>query len=659
MTEPDAAPPTPCRRRARSWVVFLAFTAAFAAVQLAHNTHLFSEPIYEDLDYAANSLLVLKAKRLELLHGHYSRMGFYHPGPALLYVLAAAEWALHDVAHVVPAPHNAHMLAHPLLNAVLLGAALTIVSRAAGLRAALAAALAFLVYFAREGQLNSHWFAQTFFLVYLPFQIAAASVAAGRSAHLGWLALTASLAVHCHASFVLFVVPISLYALARLWARGGFRVRPADARVWRSWAVFAAVVGLFVLPIVLHTALNFPGEIRRYVEQRRLTPPPSGGPAETARFLVRTLTSDSPLGWPLAAGVVAGAVVSALTFPARGRRFVQQTVAVGALSSGAMTYYAARGVDDYQNVYLGIFFGSVLLLGWALIAMRVAVLGRGPAWRAGSAIAGAGVAAWACLTGLFHNPYPGAPDVPALAEVVAADPRWEGGPPLMTVDGDGWIGAGALLVQLERRGRRPWLIDPHYQVIFTDAFRPDGRPISGLWQLDAAGEDSPAPPTRRVLARFRGTTVRELETRCPFGGSVPVGGRGRLPGAKPIAGWSFSDDGNLIPVRARAALLIDLAPCPARAARLALRALAMPPPNGTGQRVRVTVNGEDVGEMTFPAGPATEQGLVFAGDVLNRKSPVRIDLAFPDAGDPSGDHGPRARTRLSVVIGELSLSPAP
>ena len=131
-------------------MVFLAFTTAFAVLQLAHNKHVFRNPVYEDLDYAANSLLVLKAKRFELLHGHYSRMGFYHPGPALLYVLAAAEWGLYDVTHIVPAPHNAHMIAHHLLNSVLLGIALTIVARAAGLRAASAAALAFLVYFARE-----------------------------------------------------------------------------------------------------------------------------------------------------------------------------------------------------------------------------------------------------------------------------------------------------------------------------------------------------------------------------------------------------------------------------------------------------------------------------------------------------------------------------
>jgi hypothetical protein len=657
MTQPDAAPPI-APGRLRSWGVFLAFTAAFASLQLAYNAHLFTQPVHEDLDYAANSLLVLKAKRLELLHGHYSRMGFYHPGPALLYVLAAAEWTLYDVLHVVPTPHNAHMIAHPLLNAVLLGIALTIIARAAGLRAASAAALAFLVYFACEGHLNSHWFAQTFFLVYLPFQIAAASVAAGRTAHLGWLALTASLAVHSHASFVLFTVPIALYAIARLWARGGYRVRPADARAWRAWGTFALIVGVFVLPIVLHTVLNYPGEIRRYLDHRRLNAHAAGSAADTARFMVRTLTTDSSLGWSLVAAVAAGAVASALTFPARGRRFVQQILVVCALSSGVMTYYAARGVDDYQWIYLGIFYGSVLLLGWSLIAMRVLLLARSTTWRIATAAVGAGVAIWAGATGNFTNPYVGAPGVPALAESIAADPRWENGPPILTIDGDAWAEAAALLIELERRGKRPWLIQPQHHVLFTDAYRPDDRPLSGLWQIDAAEVRSPAAPVRRVLAQFPHGTIRELETRCPFGGPIPIAGRGRLPGAKPIDGWSLSDDDRLFPVRDRAVMLIDLDPCPAREVRLTMRASAILAPTPAGQRVRVTVNGQPVGEMAFPTGADTERSLVFAGEVLNRRTPVRIDFTFPDVDNPSGESGPRARLRFSIVLSGLSLTPA-
>ena len=114
MPDPDAAPaaapPRAGRVARRSWVLLLVATAAFGGLLVARNLALFAHPVYEDGDAATNSLLVVKAKRLELAHGHYSRLGFYHPGPALLYVLAGAEWVLHDRLGVVPAEHNAHIV---------------------------------------------------------------------------------------------------------------------------------------------------------------------------------------------------------------------------------------------------------------------------------------------------------------------------------------------------------------------------------------------------------------------------------------------------------------------------------------------------------------------------------------------------------------------
>src|SRR4030095_15424344 len=163
-------PPTP-ESGPRSWVVFLASTTLFAAALLYHNAYLLREPIYEESDSAANSLLVLKAKRLELLHGHYSRFQFYHPGPGLLYVEAAGEWLLSDLLGAAPAPHNGQIFGLLLMHSALVGIALTCVVGATGsARLGLAVAFAFMVYFACEGHLGSHWFANVFMLVYLPFQ---------------------------------------------------------------------------------------------------------------------------------------------------------------------------------------------------------------------------------------------------------------------------------------------------------------------------------------------------------------------------------------------------------------------------------------------------------------------------------------------------------
>jgi len=46
---------------------------------------------------AATDMLVQDAKRLALLHGNYSRVGFYHPGPHLFYLMAAGEFLFRDL----------------------------------------------------------------------------------------------------------------------------------------------------------------------------------------------------------------------------------------------------------------------------------------------------------------------------------------------------------------------------------------------------------------------------------------------------------------------------------------------------------------------------------------------------------------------------------
>lgn len=659
----DPLPSATPERGPRGWVVFLGSTALFATVLLYHNFYLFHEPIYEESDSAANSLLVLKAKRLELLHGHYSRFQFYHPGPGLLYVEAAGEWLLYDLLGAVPAPHNGHIFALLLMHSALVAIAITCVVGATGSsRLGFAVGFAFLVYFARETHLGSHWFANVFMLVYLPFQFSAAAVASGRTNALGWMALTGGLAVHSHVCFVAFVVPISLYALFRAWAQGEYRLRTLSAPERRSWVVFAVVVGLFVLPIVLHTALHYPGEIGRYLSYER---PPTGARTTGAvsAFLVRCATNESEVGWPLLAGVGAGALVAVLTFPDPGRRFARQLAIVAALTSGAMVYYVARSVDDYQYTYVGKFFGSVLLIGWALVAMRVAALADSVVVRGPLLVAALAVGAWLAHTGGFGNGYHGSPRSVELAEIIANDPQWEHGAPAVTIHEKGWIEAAALILQLERRGKRVWAVERGWDVLLTDRFRPDGRAVNARWHIDIVEPSEPRVGVRRVLAEFNGASFREMETRVPLGAPVALGSGGRVVGAMPVSGWFHAPHIDyLISAAREAALLIDLDTCPTREVRLVLAGVPIGPTTkaADGQRVGVVVNGEPVGEVKFVSTKgAEERSLVFAAEVLNRRAPVRIEFTFPDAAAYRSRFAPRPRVLHSVQIRGLTLAPVP
>lgn len=60
-------------------------------------------------DLAANSLQIIRAKHFVPVLGHYCRFGFYHPGPAFVYVYAASEALFHDALHLVPTPFNAQL----------------------------------------------------------------------------------------------------------------------------------------------------------------------------------------------------------------------------------------------------------------------------------------------------------------------------------------------------------------------------------------------------------------------------------------------------------------------------------------------------------------------------------------------------------------------
>src|SRR5689334_15305486 len=108
---------TPARKSAGFFAVCW---ASLLVLLLVRNDALFTKVVYEPGDYAANSILAYQAKHFALLTGHYSRVGFFHPGPAFLYVQAAGEWLLHDVTGIAAAPFDGQVMAIMALNAALI-----------------------------------------------------------------------------------------------------------------------------------------------------------------------------------------------------------------------------------------------------------------------------------------------------------------------------------------------------------------------------------------------------------------------------------------------------------------------------------------------------------------------------------------------------------
>ena len=193
--------------------------------------------------------------------------------------------------------------------------------------------------------------------------------------------------------------------------------------------------------------------------------------------------------------------------------------------------------------------------------------------------------------------------------------------------------------------------------MLTDCVRLGDRTLNGMWQIDVAPASDPLTGVRRVYGEFEGTSVREVETRCRFGKSIPLGPYCRPAGAKPVVGWfGVGKLTTLLAKGTHADVIVDVDTCPTRDVRLSMTALAASPAGGA-QRVRVMVNGEPVGELTFPPDQVTEQNLVFAGATLNRHSPARLAFEFPDGSSYHGGSTTYPKLRFSIRLDEMKLTP--
>lgn len=454
-----------------SRAVFGAAAAVTAIVLVLRNSYLFTTHIYEDSDFALNSILVQRAEHLQLLVGNYSRLGFHHPGPAFLYVLAAGEAVFYHLLRIVPTPYNGQLLGAFLLGSALVGVMVAIVHRVTRSISAALATLAVLISFAGlHTMLANIWFPYLYMAVFAAFMVTAAALAAGHTEYLPLYVITAGFLVHGHVSFVMFVV-VTTAAVAAGWTvrhRGRHRLELAEHR--KGLRASVALLCLFALPMVLQVIINYPGAWPQYWHYitRHATAHPLGA---TLRF-VGWFWSSHPV--PVWLTVVALAVLVALLATERDadlRRFFGALVAVFALESLLFVAYVARGVDLLSPLdhYVGDFFVTVpMLLVAAAAAYAAARIERDatPAW---IAVAMAGVVALGVgitRNGLT-NPYRGDPAYPAIAAALAANPARAGRPVAITFPlGDWPLAAGVVIAA--RRGHLPVCVAGRgWETLFT------------------------------------------------------------------------------------------------------------------------------------------------------------------------------------------------
>jgi hypothetical protein len=361
--------------------------------------------LHELGDHAANSLLVLDAKRLHLLYGNYSRIGVHHPGPAIMYVLAAGEWLFHDVLRIAPSPYSGQLLAICLYSAAWIVLIFSLMRRTLG--AVLPALLFTTVFTAVLGYLHSSvflgsWFPDLYILPFAAMLVAIARLAHGETDQLRALAVASGFLINGHVSFIpmLGVILIVMLAANLLIARQMPERRILSPRFLqrhrRDILVAVGILFLFFVPLLILSVTEFPGPVRYYVKF---------GGSDKHNTLAEAFGFVA-VYWSGTAGFVTGLILACLgVLGVRGTtagfaRDVRSLALTFLAASAALLVYAKFGIDHLDLVYLGLFYysvpalmtGLVVLYAWqalrwngkAALAALVSVAALAGTWQAAS-----------------------------------------------------------------------------------------------------------------------------------------------------------------------------------------------------------------------------------------------------------------------------------
>jgi hypothetical protein len=258
---------------------------------------------------------------------------------------------------------------------------------------------------------------------------------------------------------------------------------------------------------VVNLALHWPGDFGKYITY--------GGSGRAGGHGARHVADYAlcfwwPHGYAWLAPLLGYAVALAAVFWLARRTlrgFLLALLAVNAVSSLAFVFYAAVGIDNLSEYYIGYFYWSAPLI--TVLVIVLAAVEAPAARRLGTGVAlVAAVAAVAALAVIPGTRTGSTNDIDeALPHVVATlAARAHGQTIVLRIDQPAWVEATGFLVQAERTGIRACLRDPWYTFLMTRQFicTPE-QAASGqaYWFYTPGG----LPPRAQVLLRFSGIAV--------------------------------------------------------------------------------------------------------------------------------------------------------
>jgi hypothetical protein len=327
-----------------------------AAILVASSQYAISVSTTEIGDFAANSLLIQDAKSLDLLVGNYSRVGFNHPGPAILYVLAAGEYLLHDKLALVSFPFAGQLIAVAFYNAFWLTLVSVLLRRMGGARhVVLVAVSVFCLISSIEDHsfFNGIWFPHLYFAPFAVLLLSLARLIQEKADSLWMLAISSGFLINGHASFIailgLMLIIVVTYSFFAGSQRGGV-IRPSFIKSNSGPLLIAVLLlVLFFVPMLILTVREFPGPLGDYVA--------FGGGHKPNRL--KAAFGFLSLYWGGRTAFLASIAAFVLLWKAKKSESIRPLLVVIAAATLAMLFYARYGVDYLDQTYIGFFYYAV------------------------------------------------------------------------------------------------------------------------------------------------------------------------------------------------------------------------------------------------------------------------------------------------------------
>jgi hypothetical protein len=625
-------------------LLFLLFAAALTGA----GWHMIQSAGIEAGDFAANSLLVQDAKRLHLIVGNYSRVGFNHPGPAILYVHAFGELLFHDWLHVVPSPFAGQILASLLYNAAWMTLVFAVVRRFAGQPQALlfVAVLALVTLGIDPAIVNGMWFPHLYYFPYAAMLVSIAPLAYGRADTLKALAVSSGFLLNGHASFMPMLAVMLVVMLAANWLVSRTdRSRRILSPAWfkahgRELAAAVFILFLFLVPLLVSTIRHYPGPLHDYVHYGRLN---KGNAIPDAVRFVLVFWGEGK--WRIAGLLLAFALaVRLLTArPAQQQEaaqphdFVRSARGLGIAfiaSTLALLYYAKAGVDDLSQVYVAYFYYSVPALCAALAALFVVrmIPAGGRAMAAGLAAALVLAVCWPWLRQepVYTYNY-SQPGVAELYEQLHALPGK--GRIVLDLEQDqrtwGTIWGGTLGLQAYAKRQHDDLVCVNEHWHISNTHRGQCRPeeVAANRRFEVHADEAPDPARGEPDVEGQGLALYRVGVPHPPAVYTTVKEHPDYFRQVLGQGWSALE-GDFVWSDGKVAN-IDLPADPARSQTLTLDLGAFLPQTGMSRRVEALVDGKPAGAMIWRYGDARRRFRIDLGPNPGAAKHIELRIANP------------------------------